>query len=149
MQSKISVLLLRGKNVSELSDMNKMAVHLEQILNEKDSVDLKTRQSLTEPTIKSSNFIVFCGVDNGILSEIFKTLNTIETLEGDSGPILLIYEEPGVAISEKLNNILMEYMDLGRVSPKVFDKIVHTTSYRDIIGYMDVYIRKLGTEATA
>lgn len=149
MQSKLSALLLKGKNVDEMSDMNKMAVHLEQILAEKEGLEVKTRQSLTDPAIKASDFVILCGCDLGVFSEIFKTLGVIESLEADQGPILLIYEEPGVNVADPLNRILMEYMDAGRVSPKVFDKIVHTTSYRDIIGYIDVYVRKLGTEATA
>ena len=147
MQSKVSVLLLKGKNVDEMSDMNKMAVHLEQTLAEKDGVDFKTRQGLTDPAIKSSDFIVFCGYDCGILSELFKALSVIESLDGNEGPILFLYEEPGVSVYERINNILTESMDLRRTSPKVFKKIVDTTSYRDIIGYIDVSLRKLGTAA--
>ena len=148
MQSKVSVLLLKGKNVDEMSDMNKMAVHLEQMLTEKDGVDFKTRQGLTDPSIKSSDFIVLCGYDCGILSELFKALSVIEGMDGDEGPIVFLYEEPGVSIYERINYILTEGMDLRRVSPKVFKKVVDTTSYRDIIGYIDVSLRKLGT-ATA
>ena len=54
MPSKISVVLLKGKSIGETSDINKMAVHLEQILTEKDQVDFKVRQSLTEPAVKTS-----------------------------------------------------------------------------------------------
>ena len=148
MQSKVSVLLLKGKNVDEMSDMNKMAVHLEQMLTEKNGVDFKVRQGLTDPSVKSSDFIVFCGYDCGILSEFFKALSVIEGLDGDEGPTLFLYEEPGILVYEKINNILTEGMDLRRISPKVFKKIVDTTSYRDIIGYIDVSLRKLGTAAT-
>jgi len=148
MQSKVSVLLLKGKNVDEMSDMNKMAVHLEQMLTEKNGVDFKVRQGLTDPSVKSSDFIVFCGYDCGILSEFFKALSAIEGLDGDEGPTLFLYEEPGISVYERINNILTEGMDLRRISPKVFKKIVDTTSYRDIIGYIDVSLRKLGTAAT-
>ena len=147
MQSKVSVLLLKGKNVDEMSDMNKMAVHLEQMLTEKNGVDFKVRQGLTDPSVKSSDFIVFCGYDCGILSEFFKALSVIEGLDGDEGPTLFLYEEPGISVYERINNILTEGMDLRRISPKVFKKIVDTTSYRDIIGYIDVSLRKLGTAA--
>jgi hypothetical protein len=149
MQSKISVLLLKGKNVDEMSDMNKMAVHLEQVLTEKDGVELKTRQGLTDPAVKSADFIIFCGYDCGSLGEFFKALGVIEAVEGKEGPVVFLYEEPGNSIYEYLNRILTAGMDLGRIGPKVFDKIIDTSTYRDIIGYIDVSLRKLGTPATA
>lgn len=148
MQSKISVLLLKGKNVNEVSDVNKMAVHLEHLLNEKEGVDLKVRQSLTDPSIKASDFIIFCGYDTGILSEFFKTLYVMESMEDNSGPIVFLYEEPGTSIYEKLDRILTEGMDLERINPKIFKKIVDTSTYRDIIGYIDVSLKKLGTQGT-
>lgn len=148
MQPKISVLLVKGKNIGDTSDMNKMAVHIEQVLTEKDGIDFKTRQGLTDPAIKSSSFIIFCGYDLSTLTEISKTLGVIEGIEGTPSPLVIVYEEPGVGIDESLNRILMEIMDLGRLNPKVFNKLVHTSSYRDIIGYIDASIRKLGTPAT-
>lgn len=147
MQAKASVLLLKGKNVDETSDMNKMAVHLEQMLIEKDGVELKTRQGLTDPAIKSADFIVLCGYDCGIISEMFKALGVIESLEGNDGPTIFLYEEPGGSIYEHLNRILTSGMDAGRVNPKVFNKIIDTNTYRDIIGYIDVHLRKLGTSS--
>lgn len=149
MQSKISVLFLKGKNIGEMSDMNKMSVHLEQVLTEKDGIDLKIRQGLTDPAIKSADFIIFCGYDCGILEEFFRTLSVIEALEGKEGPVIFLYEEPGNSIYEYINRILTAGMDLKRISPKVFDKIVDTNTYRDIIGYIDVSLRKLGTPTTA
>jgi hypothetical protein len=149
MQSKISVLLLKGKNVDEMSDMNKMAVHLEQVLTEKDGVELKTRQGLTDPAIKSADFIVFCGYDCGTLGEIFKTLGVVEGLEGNDGPIIFMYEEPGNSVYEYIDRILTAGMDLGRVDPKLFNKVIDTNTYRDIIGYIDVALRKLGTSTTS
>lgn len=147
MQSKLSVLLLRGKNISETSDINKMFVHIEQVLTEKDGVDLKVRQGLTEPSIKSADFIILCGYDSSNLSELFKCISTLESLDGDSGPTIFLYEEPGVAIYEKLNYILTEMMDLGRINFKVFKKVVDTITYRDIIGYIDVSLKKLELSA--
>jgi len=149
MQSKISVLLLKGKNVSETSDMNKMAVHLEQVLAEKDGVELKTRQGLTDAVVKSADFIIFCGYDCGILSEIFKASGVIEGLDGKEGPILFLYEEPGNSIYEHIDRILTAGMDLNRVDSKIFDKIVDTNNHRDIIGYIDAYLRKLGSSTVA
>jgi hypothetical protein len=147
MPSKISVVLLKGKSIGETSDINKMAVHLEQILTEKDQVDFKVRQSLTEPAIKTSEFIVICGSDTSSLSELFKALSVLEALDGDDGPTVFLYDEPGIYTYEQINSILTDGMDAGRVNPKVFNKIVNTTSYRDIIGYIDVALRKIGTAA--
>lgn len=149
MQSKISVLLLKGKNIDEMSDINKMAVHLEQILTEKDGVDLKIRQGLTDPAIKSADFIIFCGYDCGTLGEIFKALGVIEGLDGKEGPVLFLYEEPGNSIYEYIDRILTAGMDLRRIDSKLFDKVIDTSTYRDIIGYIDVTLRKLGNSTTA
>ena len=66
MSSKVSVVILKSKSVDSTSDINKMVVHLEQILTEKDNIDLKVRQSLTDPIIKSSQFIIFAGWDQGL-----------------------------------------------------------------------------------
>lgn len=148
MQSKVSVILLKSKTIDNSSDINKMTVHLEQILTEREKLDLKTRQSLTDANIKSSDFIVFCGYDSSILSEFFKALSIIEGLEGSSsGPFLFLYDEPGQSIWEHLNYILTSGMDLRRIDPKVFNKIISTWSYRDIINTVDISIRKLGINA--
>ena len=149
MQSKLSVILLKGKSIDEMADMNKMAVHLEQILSEKDGVDLKIRQSITDAVLKTADFIVFCGYDTSILSEFFKALYAIEASEGVAGPTLFLYEEPGQSIWEHLNYILRGGMDLRRVNPKIFNKVVDTWSYRDIISTIDISIRKLGVTSTA
>jgi hypothetical protein len=147
MQSKVSVILLRSKNIDNSSDINKMSVHLEQVLTEKNKVDLKVRQSVTEAGIKSANFIVFCGYDSSILSEFFKALSVVESMEGSEGPTLFLYEEPGQSVWESLNYVLTRGMDLRRVSPKVFNKIIDTWSYRDIISTIDISIRKLGIDS--
>jgi len=145
MQSKISVILIKRRAVDNSSDLNKMAVHLEQMLTEKDGVELKVRQGLTEAAIKSASFVVFCGYDNAALSEFFKALSVIEGMEGDSGPVLFLYEEAGQSIWERMNYILREGMDLRRMDPKIFNKIVDTWTYKDIISTIDVALRKLGT----
>jgi hypothetical protein len=90
---------------------------------------------------------VFCGYDCGILGEFFKALSVIESLDGKEGPVLFLYEEPGNSIYEHLNRVLTSGMDLKRIESKVFDKIIDTNTYRDIIGYIDVSLRKLGTSA--
>lgn len=147
MQSKISVALLKGKNVGKTSDINKMAVHLEQILTEKDGVDLKIRQTLTDPVVKSADYIIFCGYDCGLLSEMFKVLELINSKEADL--FLFLYEEPGESPHREIDQILTSAADIGRVDPKLYDRIINTTSYRDIIGYIDVSLKKLGSAQPA
>lgn len=141
MQSKLVVTLVRGKAVDNSSDLNKMTVHLEQILAEKDGVDVKTRQTLTEAAIKSSSCIVFCGFDCSSLSEFFKALSVIESIEESEPPFIFLYEEPGQSVWEKLNEILTQGMDLGRINPSVFNKIYDCWSYRDITGVVDVKLK--------
>lgn len=149
MQSRISVVLIKSRAVDNSSDLNKMAVHLEQLLTEKDGVELKVRQTLTEATIKSASFIVFCGYDCAALGEFFKALSGIESMEGNEGPLLFLYEEAGQSIWERLNYILRDGMDLGRMDPKIFKRVIDTWSYRDIISTIDVTLRKLGTGSTS
>jgi hypothetical protein len=148
MQAKVSVVLLKSKAVDTSSDMNKMSVHLEQLLTEKDGVDLKVRQTLTEAAIKSASFVVFCGYDSVTLSEFFKAVASIEAAEGNSSPTIFLYEEPGQSIWEHINYIFRSGVDLRRIDPKIFDKVIDTWSYRDIIGTVDVAIRRLGTNST-
>jgi hypothetical protein len=145
MQSKISVILLKSKVVDNSSDLNKMVVHLEQLLAEKDGVDLKVRQSVTDALTKSSDFVIFCGYDTSTLSEFFKTLSIIEGMEGTDGPCVFLYEEPGQSPWERINYLLRDCMDLGRTNPKVFDKVISTWSYRDIVSTIEVSLRRLGT----
>jgi hypothetical protein len=145
MQSKISVILLKAKNIDEKSDINKMAVHLEQILSEREGVDLKARQSITEAGVKSADFIVFCGYDSSILGEFFRACGVIESMKGEdkSAPTLFLYDEPGESVMEFVNYILRRGSDLGRVDSSIFEKIVDTWTHNDIIGTIDLYVRKL------
>ena len=146
MQTKLSVILLRGKNVSELSDMNKMSVHLEQLLTEKDRVDLKVRQNLTDPLLKSADFIVLCGYDAGLLSEFFKIVSYIESLNGsEKKPYIFLYEEPGQSINSTINDLFMQGSGMGRMDVKVLDNIVDTWTYNDIIGYINIHVKRLGS----
>ena len=147
MQLKLSVVLLKGPNVNAESDINKMTVHLEQMLTEKDGVDLKIRQSLTEPTIRKTNFIVFCGYDTTVLSELFKAMSVVETCEPNEGPTLFLYDEPGQSIQTHLDYIITAGADLGRIDPKLFNKVIDTWSHNDIIGYINVALRRLGTSS--
>lgn len=144
MQSKLSVVLLKGKNISEVSDMNKMSIHLQQILAEKEKVDLKVRQTISEAAIKSANFIILCGYDLGLLSELFKILSYMESIEEKDRPTVFLYEEPGQSIYSTINSIIYSGSGLGRVDIKIFNKVVDTWTYNDIIGYVNVSVRSLG-----
>jgi hypothetical protein len=143
MQSKVSVILVKSKTIDTSSDINKMAVHLEQILTEKDKTDIKVRQSVTEAIIKTADYMVFCGYDSGLLAEFFKALSVVEEAEPEMGPQLFLYEEPGQSIWEHLNSILMEGVGLGRVDPKIFNRVVTTWSYRDIVQTINIKLRTI------
>lgn len=143
MQAKISVVLIKSRAVDNSSDLNKMAVHLEQVLTEKEGVELKVRQGLTEASMKSASFIVFCGYDCAALGEFFKALSAIEACEGSDGPMVFLYEEAGQSIWARINYILRDGVDLGRMDPKIFNRVIDTWSYRDIVGVLDSKLRTL------
>jgi hypothetical protein len=147
MQPKLSAVLLKGKNISEVSDMNKMSVHLEQILMEKEGVDLKVRQSITDALLKSANFIILCGYDSGLLSELFKIISYMESVIEKERPVLFLYEEPGRTIFPLINSLMTSGSDLERIDIKVLDKVVDTWTYNDIIGYINVSIKQIGLSA--
>ena len=92
MSSKVSVVILKSKSVDSTSDINKMVVHLEQILTEKEGVDLKVRQNLTDPIIKSSKFIIFAGWDSAILSQFFTVLGALEKEDADLSKKLFLFD---------------------------------------------------------
>lgn len=143
MDSKISVTLIKSKGIDGESNVNKMAVHIENLLTEKAGVEFKTRNSLTDSVIKSSKFVIFCGFDSQLISEIFKTLAFIESNPQESQPMICLYDEPGNSIYEHIDRILMRGIDLNRTYSKIHDRIMDCWSYRDIIGLIDIEIRRL------
>ena len=149
MPAKISVTIIKAKSVDATSDLNKMAVHLEQILTERDGIEVKTRQSVTDATIKSSDFIVFAGWDTITLSSLFFVLNAIERQEAEDDKMVFLFDEPGSNCWDSINNLLTLGMDLGRVDSKLFRKIDNCWNYRDIMSYIDVKFRKLETNANS
>jgi len=148
MSSKVSVVILKSKSVDSTSDINKMVVHLEQILTEKDSIDLKVRQSLTDPIIKSSQFIIFAGWDASILSQFFNVVNILEKHETNDDKKLFLFDEPGKNCWTDLNRLLTFGMDIERFDPVVFDSVVDCWNYRDIMSYIDLELRKLESDAS-
>lgn len=149
MSSKVSVVILKSKSVDSTSDINKMVVHLEQILTEKEGVDLKVRQSLTDPIIKSAKYIVFAGWDSAILSQFFTVLGALEKEDADLSKKLFVFDEPGKNCWTDLNRLLTFGMDIERVNPKVFDTVVDCWNYRDIMSYIDLDLRRLESNASS
>ena len=154
MPAKVSVLLVKSKSVDSVSDLNKMTVHLEQILTEKDKLDIKTRQTLTDQVIKAADFIIFAGWDAASLSQLFNVISNVEKSGADKK--IFVFDEPGKNCWTDLNRLLTFGMDIERINPSIFDKIIDCWNYRDIMSYIDVELRKLsesdansGTTVTA
>lgn len=141
MSSKLSVVVIKSKSVDTTSDLNKMVVHLEQTLTEKENIELKTRQSITDALIKSSDFIIFSGWDSALLSSFFHTLSLLERSELDKK--VFLFDEPGTNCWTDINRLLTFGMDIGRIDPSIFDKVIDCWNYRDIMSYIDLEIRKL------
>lgn len=147
---KVSVVLVKPKQSESVSDINKMTVHLEKLLEDNSSVDLKSRNSVTDATIKSADFVIFCGFNLDILSSLFQTLSVIELTETPiKTPHVFLYDEPGRSIYEDLNRILMSGMDMKRVNPKIFKNLVDTWRYHDIIAMVNQEIRVRENESSA
>jgi hypothetical protein len=138
---KVQVVLVRSKSANGTSDISKMTSHLEGLLIEKEGVDLKVRASLTDAVLKGSDYVVFCGYDLDCLSDLFKALSFVETA-GNLAPTLFLYEEPGQSIREEVERIIVRGMDLRRISPSAFGKIVDSWTYRDIVGTVDQEVRR-------
>jgi hypothetical protein len=147
MSAKISVAIIKAKSVDTTSDLNKMVVHLEQILTEKDGVEVKTRQSVTDALIKGADYVVFAGWDTMLLSSLFATLNYIEKQEVDDDKKIFLFDEPGDSCWQDINRLLTTGMDLGRIDSKLFQKIEDCWNYRDIMSYIDVKLRKIEANA--
>ena len=143
MPAKTSVVIVKSKSVDNASDLNKMVVHLEQILTEKEGVEIKIRQSITEALVKGADFVVFAGWDNSLLSSFFSTLSTIEKIEPPVDKKIFLFDEPGSNCWTDLNRILTFGMDLGRIDQNLFEKIVDCWNYRDIMSYIDFKLRQL------
>lgn len=142
---KIQVTLLKSRSASGTEDISKMTTHLEGVLSEREGVDLKVRQTLTDATLKSSDFIVFCGYDLSSLSEIFKALAFVESIDTPLPiPKLFLYEEPGQSIREDLDNLILRGIDLRRVGARPYGALIDSWTYRDIVGTVDSEARRRG-----
>lgn len=150
MSDKVSVVIIKAKSVDATTDINKMTVHLEQILTEKQKVDVKTRQSVTEATLKGSDFIIFAGWDSMSISQLFSAISFLEKEdESAKEKLIFLFDEPGASCWYNINRLLTDGMDLGRIDSKIFKKIVDCWSYRDIMSYIDVKLRKLDLDANS
>ena len=149
MSSKVSIVILKSKSVDSTSDINKMVVNLDQILTEKDNIDLKVRQSLTDPIIKSAKFVIFAGWDSSILAQFFTLINALEKQETNIDKKLFMFDEPGKNCWNDLNRLLTFGMDIDRFSPEIFESVVDCWNYRDIMSYIDLELRKLESDANS
>jgi hypothetical protein len=148
MSEKVSVVIIKAKSVDTTSDLNKMVVHLEQILAEQQKVDVKVRQSITETTFKSSDFVIFAGWDSNLLSQFFTAIGILEK-EEVTEKMLFLFDEPGSNCWDNVNRLLTDGMDLGRIDSSIFKKIIDCWNYRDIMSYIQVKLRKLDSNATS
>ena len=148
MSEKVTIGVIKAKSIDSTEDINKMIVHLQQVLSEKEKVDVKVRQSVTESMFKECDFIVFAGWDCGLLSHFFQVVSFLEKsdLNSDKEKVLFIFDEPGSNFWRDANNLLTTGMDLRRVDSKIFSNIVDCWSYRDIISYIDLKLRKLNAD---
>ena len=142
MSSKISVVIVKSKSVDTTSDLNKMVVHLEQVLAEKEGVEVKIRQSVTDTTIKTADFVIFSGWDTQLLSSLFSAVSQFEKLDSTEAKLFL-FDEPGSNCWTDLSRLLTFGMDIERVDPSIFDKVIDCWNYRDIMSYIDLKLRKL------
>lgn len=150
MSDKVSVVIIKAKSVNATTDINKMTVHLEQILTEKQKVDVKTRQSVTDTTLKGADFIIFAGWDSMAISQLFSTISFLEKEDDPAKErMVFLFDEPGANCWDSVNRILTEGMDLQRIDNKIFNKITDCWNYRDIMSYIDVKLRKLNNNATS
>jgi len=147
MSTKLSVVIIKSKSVNTTSDLNKMVVHLEQVLAEKENIEVKTRQSVTDALVKSTDFIIFSGWDSSLLSAFFQVLNAIE--KSETTKKLFLFDEPGTNCWTDLNRLLTFGMDIGRIDPKIFENIVDCWNHRDIMSYIDLQLRKLESDASS
>ena len=147
MPAKTSVVIVKSKSVDNASDLNKMVVHLDQILTEKEGVEVKVRQSITEALVKGADFVVFAGWDNTLLSNVFSTLGILEKLEITKDKKIFLFDEPGSNCWNEINKILTFGMDLGRVDEKLFENIVDCWNHRDIMSYIDLELRRIDPDA--
>ena len=147
---KVSVVLVKPKQTESVSDINKMTVHLEKILEDNSLVDLKSRNSVTDATVRSADFVIFCGFNLEVLSSLFQALSVVELTDTPiKTPSIFLYDEPGRSIYQDINKILMSGMDMGRVNPKIFKNLIDTWRYRDIIGMINQEIKVRENESSS
>lgn len=145
MSTKLSVVIVKSKSVNTTSDLNKMVVHLEQVLAEKENIEVKTRQSVTDALVKSADFIIFSGWDSSLLAGFFQVLSITE--KSESTKKLFLFDEPGSNCWTDLNRLLTFGMDIGRIDPKVFENVVDCWNHRDIMSYIDLELRRIDPDA--
>lgn len=143
MSAKISVTVIKAQNIGADSDIPKLHMHLVNLLQEKEGVDLKTRNSLTEATIKGSDYIVLCGTDSATVSEYFKCISVVEGSKEVPMPKVFFYDVPGSWVEDDINALLRSMSDHRRVNVTVFENTFFSWNYRDIIGFVETDLKKV------
>lgn len=82
---------------------------------------------------------VFVSMDIKSLQDLFEVLNKIEKDPNNSSKII-IFDEPGWSIWERLDIVITELMDRGRVGGWVFDRVVSTWNINEIMDFVKLGI---------
>lgn len=83
---------------------------------------------------------VFISMDIECLEDLFNIVSKLEKDPTNKSKIILL-DEPGWNIWDRLNILLTELMDRGRIESDIFDKIIPTWNLNDILDYV-----KLGVD---
>ena len=86
---------------------------------------------------------IFVSMDIKSMQELFEVLNKIEKDPNNTSKIIL-FDEPGWSIWERLNIVLTELMDRRRVGGWIFDRVVSTWSLNEIMDFVKVGIDRFG-----
>lgn len=88
---------------------------------------------------------IFISMDIKTLQDLFEVLNKIEKDPNNNSKIIL-FDEPGWNIWERLNVVFTELMDRNKIDSWVFDRIISTWNLSDIMDFVKVGIDKFNIE---
>lgn len=129
----LNVSLIYTDNTKSEKDLNRMIDHLSSVLKEIDGVEV-TDVNLSKANgvicpYPKSGVLVFCGYDHLVLAYLNLALNDLpEDVK------VVMYDEPGASIDRELNTLFFRGVDSGRMPSSSITRIIHSWSYRDILG---------------
>lgn len=88
---------------------------------------------------------IFIGMDIKCLEDLFAILSKLEKNPENKAKIIL-FDEPGWNIWERLNIVLTELMDRNRIGGEVFDRIVSTWNLNEIMDFVKFGIDNFNTK---